>query len=180
MPLVIPLGLPESDPSTNTFNSREKAYNDDPAFKEKYDLKTLQLIYEYQQCEHLQLMNSLSQVPEKFHKLSFHIWSLNNTPINASREEAHEMLWYQRLIHLSPVTSRKAHLHCDGIPNLSKLRFDNITKCTTFLKANQTKSTQSTRSLMESVSHPYQGLFIDFRFSGRISKDKEGKVIESS
>ena len=43
LPLVVPSGLPASDPSANTFIFREKSYNDDPAFKEKCDLKTLQL-----------------------------------------------------------------------------------------------------------------------------------------
>ena len=36
------------------------------------------------------------------------------------------------------------------------------------------------RSLSETVTCPYQGLFIDFAFSGKLSYDKEGKVIESS
>ena len=31
-----------------------------------------------------------------------------------------------------------------------------------------------------SVSCPYQGLFIDMAYPGRVSRDKEGKVIESS
>ena len=38
----------------------------------------------------------------------------------------------------------------------------------------------SKRSLTESVVHPYQGLFIDFRFSELVSYDKDGKVIPSS
>ena len=125
-------------------------------------------------------MNSLSQVPKKFYNLPFHIWFANNTPVNVLREEAHEMLWHQRLIHLAPQTLRQAHCHCDGIPNLSKFKFNDVMKCTNCLKANQTKNTPSTRSLMESISHPYQSLFVDFGFSSRIYKDKEGKIIESS
>ena len=41
MPLIVPSGLYASDSSATTFNSREKAYNDDQAFKKKCDLKTL-------------------------------------------------------------------------------------------------------------------------------------------
>ena len=33
---------------------------------------------------------------------------------------------------------------------------------------------------MESVTVPYQGLFVDFGFSGKVSRDKDGNVIESS
>ena len=36
------------------------------------------------------------------------------------------------------------------------------------------------RSLSETVTCPYQGLFIDFAFPGKVAYDKEGKVIESS
>lgn len=36
------------------------------------------------------------------------------------------------------------------------------------------------RSLTESVQCPYQGLFVDFWFPGRITKDTDGAVIESN
>ena len=42
------------------------------------------------------------------------------------------------------------------------------------------KNAASKRSLTEFVTYPYQDLFIDFRFSGHISYDKDGKVIPSS
>ena len=42
------------------------------------------------------------------------------------------------------------------------------------------KNAASKRSLTKSAVHPYQGLFIDFGFSGHVSNDKNGKVIPSS
>ena len=90
------------------------------------------------------------------------------------------MLWYQQLIHLSPVTLQSAYKYCDGIPNLSNFAFDDIKNCPTCIKANMRKNTASKRSLTESVTHPYQGLFIDFGFSSCVSYDKDGKVVPSS
>ena len=41
-------------------------------------------------------------------------------------------------------------------------------------------SSEYEKEYVESVIHPYQGLFIDFGISGKVSYDKEGKVIPSS
>ena len=59
IPLIIPSGLKISNPTTNVFNSREKAYQDDKDFCQKFKLKSIQLIYEHQQQEHLKLINAL-------------------------------------------------------------------------------------------------------------------------
>ena len=50
----------------------------------------------------------------------------------------------------------------------------------TCIKANLWKNSPINQSLSEQVTCPYQGLFIDFGFSGCISYDKEGRVIPSS
>ena len=39
------------------------------------------------------------------------------------------------------------------------------------------KNAASKQSLTESVTRAYQGLFIDFGFSGCVSYDKDGKVV---
>ena len=36
------------------------------------------------------------------------------------------------------------------------------------------------KSLRDSVERPYQGLFIDFAFLGKVKRDKDGVVIEAS
>jgi hypothetical protein len=119
-------------------------------------------------------MQALDSIPEKFHKLPFHQWIARNTPVNALTDKAHEMLWHQRLIHMSPQLIQQAHQYVDIVPNLSKFKFDDIDGCSTCIKANLRKKSAGKRSLSESVSSPYQGLFIDFGFSGRLSYDKEG------
>ena len=74
----------------------------------------------------------------------------------------------------------EAYKYIDGVPNLSQFDFDDVTRCPTCTKANLCKNSPSKQSLSEMVTCPYQGLFIDFGFSGRVSYDKEGKVIPSS
>lgn len=59
MPLVIPSGLKASDPVASIFNSQEKVYKDNKEFRKSCDLKMMHLIYEYQQKEHLKLINEL-------------------------------------------------------------------------------------------------------------------------
>ena len=95
-------------------------------------------------------------------------------------EKAHQMIWQQRLIHLSPGTIQEVYKHVNGVPNLSRFEFDDISNCTTCTKANLCKNSLTRRSLTKMVTCPYQGLFIDFIFLGRISYDKEGKMIPST
>ena len=129
MPLILPSTLPATDLSSTIFTSKEKAYLEDPKFKQSCDDKAMQLIYEHQQQEQVKLMDSLKSVPKQFHSLPFHKWIHQNTPVHALTEQAHEMLWHQRLIHLSPASIQNAHNFVDGIPNLSKFKFIKISKC---------------------------------------------------
>ena len=137
----------------------------------------MQLIYEYQQQEQVKLMNSLQLVPKQFYSLPFHKWVHQNTPVHALTEQVHKMLWHNRLIHLSPQSIQNVHNFVDGIPNLSKFKFSDVDQCTTCIEANLCKKSAGKRSLSESVSCPYQGLFIDYGFPGKVSRDKDGKVI---
>ena len=90
--------------------------------------------------------------------------------------QAYEMIWHQRLIHLSAAILQNAYKYVEGIPNLSNFSFNDVKNCPTCIKTNIQKNSASKRSLSETVLHPYQGLFVDFGFSGRLSFDKEGKV----
>ena len=101
--------------------------------------------------------------------------------MNALTEKAHEMIWHQCLIHLSPSTIKEAYKHVDGVLNLSHFAFDDITNCTMCTKANLRNNSPTKQSLTKMVTCPYQGLFIDFGlFSGQISYNKKGKIIPSS
>ena len=48
------------------------------------------------------------------------------------------------------------------------------------LQAKLTKAPAGTTSLREQLKVQYQGLYVDFCFSGKVQRDKEGKEIESS
>ena len=61
---------------------------------------------------------------------------------------------------------------------MSAFNFHDILKCPTCLKINLTKNFGK-KSLRDSIERPYQGLFIDFAFSGKVKRDEEGVVIEA-
>ena len=103
LPLLIPPGVIASNhPSATPLNSLDKALDVDPVFNLNCKQKSLKAIYEYQQQQHLDLIQILESVPSQFHKLPFNHWIARNTPVNALTDKANEMLWHQRLIHLSP------------------------------------------------------------------------------
>ena len=101
------------------FNLREKAYLSDRKFKKKCNMMFMRLIYEHQQREHIALTKALETVPDQFHKLPFHSRVHNNILVNTLTEKAHEMIWHQQLIHLSPGTIQETYRYVDGVPNLS-------------------------------------------------------------
>ena len=86
------------------------------------------------------------------------------------------MIWHQRLIHLSPATLQNAYKYVEDIPNLSNFSFNDVKHCPTCIKENMRKNSAGKQSLSKTVSHPYQGLFVDFSFSGKLSFDKDRKV----
>ena len=131
------------------------------------------------QEKHIELMSCLESLPEEYHSLPFHEYFAKTIPISALNKEAEAMLWHQRLIHCGSHSLQSASQYVDGVPNLSAFNFDDILKCPTCLKVNLTKNFGK-KSLRDSVERPYQGLFIDFAFSGKIKRDKKGVVIEAS
>lgn len=177
MPLMISRKrLPADFKEATVVNSFDKAYQEDLPFRKACDAKAVELIYKHQEREHLELMQILESVPKRYHSLPFSSWIKHNTPVHALTEKAHEMLWHQRLIHLSPQSIQNAHKFVDGVPNLSKFSFDDIDQCPTCIDANLRKNSPGKRSLSEL----YMGLFVDFAFPGKVACDKEGKVIELS
>ena len=140
MPLLIPPGVvPSNHPSATPLNSLEKALDVDPVFNLQCQQKSFEAVYSYHQQQHLELMQVLDSIPEQFHKLPFHQWIARNTPVNALTDKAHEMLWHQRLIHMSPQSIQQAYQYVDGVPNLTKFKFDDIDGCSTCIKANLRK-----------------------------------------
>ena len=63
---------------------------------------------------------------------------------------------------------------------MSKFAFNDISKCATCIQAKTHKNSPGTRSLRDTLSHPYQALYVDFSFSGKILYDDDGNIIEST
>ena len=96
-------------------------------------------------------------------------------------KQADAVLWHQRLLHCGTHTFKKLHEQVDGVPNLSKMEpFDDVNKCTTCMKAKLTKVPADHISLRATLNTPYQGLYIDFGFAGKVLKDKDDKVLEEA
>ena len=82
------------------------------------------------------------------------------------------MLWHQRLGHIHGEALAQAHRYIEGVPKLSKC--DTVLNtCPTCVQAKLTKSSAGPNST-QTATRPYQGLSIDFSFSGVQSKNKEG------
>lgn len=75
---------------------------------------------------------------------------------------------------------QEAYKYVDSMPNLSRFDFNDVTNCLTYIKVNLRTNSPTKQSLSEMATCLYQGLFIDFCFSGWLSYNKEGKVIPSS
>ena len=177
-PLIVP-SLDKNDPKATVYNSLEKAKSDDPKFAKKVAAQSLKLIYDYMQEKHIELMSCLESLPEEYHTLPFHKYLAKTIPISALNKEAEAMLWHQRLIHCGSHSLKNASTYVDGVPNLAAFKFDDVLKCPTCLKTNLTKRSGKS-TLRDTVDRPYQGLFIDFAFSGKVKRDKKGEVIEAS
>ena len=61
---------------------------------------------------------------------------------------------------------------------MNKIKFCDLKNCDTFLKFNITKSSAGHQRFCDSLTTPYQGLYIDFRFSGQIFNNRDCKIIE--
>ena len=136
MTLLLQFDIPAQFEGSTIFNSREKAYQKDLSFQKACDAKAIKLIYKHQKREHLQLTQVLENVPKEYHSLPFSSWIKHNTPVHTLTEKAHEMLWHQRLIHMSPQTIQNAHKFVNGVPDLLEFSFDNINQCLTCIDVN--------------------------------------------
>ena len=180
MPLLFQSYLPADFEGSTNFNSLEKAYQKYLSFQKACDAKAIKLIYKHQKREHLQLMQVLESLPKKYHSLPFSSWIKHNTTVHVLTKKAHEMLWDVVTPTLDTNVSSD-DTECAQIrQRASKFSFDNIDQCPTWIDANLCKNAPGNLSLSESVLCPYQGLFINMVYPGRVSYDKEDKIIKSS
>ena len=110
-------------------------------------------------------MEILSHIPKSFHTLPYHVWGTEQALIDPLSDEACSHLWHHCLIHCGEHTLKEAHKHIEGVPNMSKFSFHDLTRCATCIKSKLTKNSLGSESLCDSLLRPYQGLYIDFGFA---------------
>lgn len=172
-PLILP-NLPSDDPAATVNNSLEKAKQNDPVFRRAIKEAAIKAVYDYQEKKFEELFSELEPLPSCVR--SKHLEDLQTlikkaVPIQAIRQETETMLWHQRLGHIHGEALANAHRHIDGVPKLS--RCDSVIyNCPTCIQAKMTKSSAGPNST-RTATRPYQGLSIDFSFSGVESSKKD-------
>ena len=100
-----------------------------------------------------------------------------NVPVQTIRQQTERMLWHQRLGHPSDKYLYEAHKFVNGVPQF-RYEVPVLSECPTCIQAKQTKSLAGPNTTM-SAKQPFQGLSLDFMFSGMKSKnDKRRKDFE--
>ena len=97
-----------------------------------------------------------------------------NVPVNAIRTRTEKMLWHQRLGHPNDEYLYNAHKYIDGVPKFER-ETPVLDLCPTCIQSKQTKEPAGPNST-KSATTPFQGLSIDFAFSGTKSKNEERRL----
>ena len=168
---LIPPDLPADHPNATPSTSSAKALEDDPDFAAACERATIQAIFAYQEDEYDTLRSSLKDTPRLYHGLPFHEFIQKYTPVSTIKAETERLLWHQRLGHPSDYYLYHAHKHVTGVPRFSH-EHPVLDRCPTCIQAKQTKEPAGKNST-RSATVPYQGLSIDFSFSGVQSKDSD-------
>jgi GAG-pre-integrase domain len=108
------------------------------------------------------------------HKMPFHEYIHQYTPILTIQAETERLLWHQRLGHPSDYYLYNAHKHVKGVPQFQH-EHPVLDKCPTCIQAKQTKEPAGPHTTRTATA-PYQGLSVDFSFSGVKSKDKSREI----
>jgi hypothetical protein len=90
-------------------------------------------------------------------------------PIHTVTTSTERMLWHQRLGHPSDYYLYHAHRFVDGVPRF-KHHHPVLERCPTCIQAKQRKEPAGPNSTKKATNN-YQGLSIDFSFSGTRSKN---------
>jgi GAG-pre-integrase domain len=111
----------------------------------------------------------MEMLPVKYHGLPFHEYIQQNTPVASIKAATERLLWHQRLGHPSDYYLFNAHKHVDGVPQFKHM--DPVLEtCPTCINAKQKKEPAGPNPT-RTATVPYQGLSIDFSFSGTKSKN---------
>jgi len=166
---LIPPDLDPSDPKVTPATSSVLAIESDPEFAEQCQKATTLAIHGYHKAVETQLREEMTKLPTQFHSLPFHEYIQSNTPVLTIKAATERLLWHQRLGHPSDYYLFNAHRHADGVPRFPHMdRVLNI--CPTCIHSKQTKNAAGGNTAW-TAEQPYQGLSIDFSFSGTRSKN---------
>ena len=166
---LIPPCLPADHPSATAATSVDVALKSDPDFAAACERATIQAIYTYQEEEYATLRENLSVTPVMYHALPFHEYIQRSTPVNTIKADTERLLWHQRLGHPSDYYLFHAHKHVRGVPRFAHMHAV-LDRCPTCMQSKQTKEPAGTNTTRTATT-PYQGMSIDFSFSGTKSKD---------
>ena len=125
----------------------------------------------FQQRAHDNILAELHTLPIDPEELPLDAIISNATPINAIRAQTERLLWHQRLGHPSDERLYTAHKFIDGVPQF-KHHDPVLDKCPVCIRSKQTKEPAGINSTRK-ATRPFQGLSIDFSFSGTKSKNKD-------
>ena len=178
-----PLIMPDSDTSCTTtadpkaLNSLQIAKHSDPEFAKACSDGVIANIEWYKNNVHELLTNNLKSVPQvwvnsiDFHALVENSITPHSAPIQAIKARTEKLLWHQRLGHPCDAYLYDAHKHIQGVPKFSKITTV-LDQCPTCIQSKQTKAAPGHNST-QVATQPYQGLSIDFSFSGMKSKNND-------
>ena len=95
-------------------------------------------------------------------------------PINIIRNRTEKLLWHQRLGHPCDEYLYNAHKYIEGVPKFSRSA-PVLDSCPTCIQSKQTKEAAGNNTT-KTATIPFQGLSVDFAFSGMRSKNEQRRL----
>eukprot|EP00536_Pseudo-nitzschia_multiseries_P004809 jgi/Psemu1/10927/gm1.10927_g len=184
-----PVLIPDVDfasPYANCATSSAYALATDMEFKKACELASKEAISNYrydtytsnlvtlQQCtEAARAQSDTTNTPKFDAKLFFTKLVDKNIPIQAIKAKTSKLLWHQRLGHPCDDFLYNAHKHILGVPKFQR-QTSILDQCPTCIQCKQTKCPAGSRSTRK-ATQPFQGLSINFAFSGARSSNSKQK-----
>ena len=175
--LLVLHDISPDNPKATVHNSFQLARTQDKSFIDLCKHAVEMEIAYAKAYKHRQLNETLRNVPQMFKHINIrglkHIID-KTIPVYAIKAKTEKLLWHQCLGHPCDEYLYNAHKFIDGVP-----KFDQQTpildQCPTCIQAKQTKIPAGPHSTW-TATQPYQGLSIDFCFTGISSKDSACKT----
>ena len=167
-PLILP-DLDQESPYANCATSSAFALKADEAFRHECELAALDIASRFRN----DLWKEISAIDVHIDEAKATFKSVIETavPMHSIRAKTAKLLWHQRLGHPCDEYLYNAHKFIEGVPKFSR-QTSVLDQCPTCIRSKQTKESPSKHSTRV-ATQPYQGLSIDFSFSGVKSANSE-------